>query len=137
MKIKLLPNWCKKLGLGVFLIGFIVSGFKGFMSGLTACNPKTTKYDFFINMFSVSIMHVFEVLAVIGMLIYLLSKEKVEDDYINKLRLESYQLISLLSLLLALGLYVFSGSLKFSLDYLINLFLMSYLIIFALKKRIY
>ena len=39
MKIKMLPNWCKKVGLVVFLIGAIVSGYKGFMDGFTAeCN---------------------------------------------------------------------------------------------------
>ncbi|PQJ71940.1 hypothetical protein [Polaribacter butkevichii] len=137
MKVKMLPNWCKKLGLAVFFIGFIISGFKGFMDGLTASTSNTSTFDFFENLCSKSVLHLFEVLAIIGMVIYMFSKEKVEDDYINILRLESFQLTSLIGLLITITSYIAYGNLNLNLDYFINLYLMFYLIIFAIKKRNY
>jgi hypothetical protein len=66
-----------------------------------------------------------------------MSKEKIEDDYINKLRLESYQLTILLGLFITFVIYIISGNQSLNLDYFINLFMIFYLIIFAIKKRIY
>lgn len=138
MKIKMLPNWCKKVGLFVFLIGAIVSGYKGFMDGLTAeCNPDATKYDIFENLYNDPVLHFFEVLSVIGMMLYMFSKEKVEDDYINILRLESYQFTILIGLALTVIIYMIWGNVSLKLDYIINLFMIFYLIIFAVKKRMY
>ena len=138
MKIKMLPNWCKKLGFAVFLIGSFISGYKGFMQGLTGeLNSNSTKYDFFVNSFNDPVLHFFEVLAVFGMILYMFSKEKIEDDYINILRLESYQLAILIGLALTVVIYIVWGNLSFKIDYIINLFLIFYLIIFAFKKRAY
>lgn len=135
MTLKMLPNWCKKLGLGIFIVGSSISAYKGFMEGYTATYPKSEKYNFLENLYSDSTLHLFDVLAIIGMLIYMFSKEKIEDDYINKLRLESYQLTSLIGLLICIILYIFSQTMRLSLDYFINIFLMFYLVIFAIKKR--
>ena len=69
------------------------------------------------------------------MLIYMLSKEKIEDDYINILRLESFRLTAIIGLFVSIILFVFSKDLKLTLDYFIALFLWFYLIIFFIKKR--
>lgn len=66
----------------------------------------------------------------------MLSKEKIEDDYISKLRLESYQLTAIIGLIISLILYGFSENLKFTLDYFISLFMYFYLITFFIKKRL-
>jgi len=66
----------------------------------------------------------------------MLAKEKIEDDYINKLRLESYQLASIVILIITILLYSFSESLKLTLDYFIISFMYFYLIIFFIKKRL-
>jgi predicted ABC-type exoprotein transport system permease subunit len=71
------------------------------------------------------------------MLIYMLSKEKIEDDYIDKLRLESYQLSSAIWLSVSIIIYGFFADVKISLDYIIFLFMLTYLITFFIKKRIY
>lgn len=63
------------------------------------------------------------------------SGEKVEDDYIDKLRLESFQLSSLIGLAVLIKLYIVFKTLKLELDYFVLIFLTSYLNIFALKKR--
>ena len=147
MKVKMLPNWCKKLGLILFLLGFLTSftlesSRESFVSGYYSANPQENEIEkiepiFIEKWFGDLGVHISEVILILGLLIYMISKEKIEDDYINKLRLESYQLTSISSLLISIVLYIFLSNLKLSLDYFITLFLMFYLIIFALKKRVY
>ena len=136
MKIKMLPNWCKKLGLLIFTVGFIISGYKDFMMGFTGA-LDATKFNYFENLFSNLVIHLLEIGSILGMVIYLMSREKIEDDYINKLRLESFQLTSFIGLAITIISYSISEEIKLTLDYFIILFLWFYLIIFALKKRIY
>ncbi|WP_218599691.1 hypothetical protein [Polaribacter sp. NJDZ03] len=137
MKIKMLPNWCKKLGLLIFIVGFTISGYKDFMLGFTGELPNVTKFNYFENLLSNSAIHFLEIASILGMVIYLMSMEKIEDDYINKLRLESFQLTSFIGLAITIISYSISEEIKLTLDYFIILFLWFYLIIFALKKRIY
>ncbi len=144
MKIQILPNWCKKLGLILFLItSFITSGdaaINGYNHGYNAGRGYSqvikNKSTLFLSYFGENFLHIFDILAIIGILIYMLSKEKVEDDYINKLRLESYQLTAIIGLIISILLYVFSKDLKLTLDYFIYLYLWFYIIIFSIKKRI-
>ncbi|MEO9572233.1 MAG: hypothetical protein ABJH82_00310 [Polaribacter sp.] len=163
MKIKMLPNWCKKVGLIIFFLSIVInfsyvdsreSFCKGYNDGYNSTRTeskslfrkssetkeiKTLNFKpFFIEkVLGSNSIHLFDVSILLGMIIYILAKEKIEDDYINKLRLESYQLTSVLVLFAALGLYSFFENLKFSLNIFITLYLLSYLIIFALKKRVY
>ena len=66
-------------------------------------------------------LHLFSIL--IGLIIYMFSKEKVEDDYIDKLRLESFQLTSLISLAASVILYVVFKTMKLDLDYFVLIYL--------------
>lgn len=147
MKIKMLPNWCKKLGVFLFLLGFISTcsiseARKSYLEGYYSYENKQIKIPepepiFIEQQFGKIGLHVMEVVILLGLLFYMMSKEKVEDDYINKLRLETYQIISIFGIFCTVILYIFFGNLKLSLDYFINLFLIFYLIIFAIKKRLY
>jgi hypothetical protein len=65
----------------------------------------------------------------------MLSKEKIEDDYINLLRLESFQLTTIIGLLVSIIFFSFSKDIKLTLDYYIILFVWGYLITFFIKKR--
>tara|TARA_R110002096_G_C14432422_1_gene710022 strand:- start:280 stop:723 length:444 start_codon:yes stop_codon:yes gene_type:complete len=147
MSIKMLPNKFKKLGFFLFFLGFIVSSTsisarKSFYDGYNSA--KASNYIspalepiFIEKYFGENIMHLFDVLIVLGLLLYMLSKEKIEDDYINALRLESFQLTSLLALASSIILYIFSKDLKLGLDIFITIFLVIYFITFAIKKRLY
>jgi len=142
MKIQILPNWFKKVGLIMFIVfSFLGSGdasLEGYNSGYYYNKdiPENVKTDLFSSYFEETLIHSFNIIAIIGMIIYIMSKEKIEDDYINKLRLESYQLTALISLFAALILFIFSSQLKFYLDDFITMFLFIYLITFFIKKRI-
>ena len=159
MKLQILPNWCKKLGLAIFFIGTIIGGGDDFMEGFTSGynstrNSEVTKTlgneknvseklnnlnepTFLFKTFGETGLHIFEIAGIFGMLIYMLSKEKIEDDYIDKLRYQSYLLSSILWLIIAIFIYTFNESFKLSIDYFIYLFIWTYLITFFIKKRIY
>lgn len=146
MKTQILPNWCKKVGLLIFIIFSFLGSGDDFMDGLKSGYNDYSNNNHIINTrentttfssyFGENLTHFFEILGIIGILIYMISKEKIEDDYINKLRLESFQLTSIIGLLISILLYAFSKDLEVTLDYFIMLYLMFYLIIFFIKKRI-
>ena len=149
MKIQILPNWFKKVGLILFIVGSIIGAGDDFADGWRG-GYNAAKFgdsnDININLDQgriitaffggEKIIHIFYVLSFIGLLIYMLSKEKVEDDYINKLRLESFQLTSIATLIIAIFMFAISRKSNFPLDYFITLFFWFYLITFFIKKRI-
>ena len=138
MKTQILPNYCKIIGLILFItFSFIGSGddfIDGFNSGAGLLNEGS---DLFKSYFGIELLHYFDIISFIGMLIYAVSKEKIEDDYITKLRLESYQLTAIIGLILSIILYTFFESIKLTLDYFIILYIWCYLLIFFIKKRLY
>jgi len=148
MKTQILPNWCKKLGVIIFIIFSFLGGRDdfndGFKSGYNTFSPSrnhitniSENATTFSSYFGENLTHFFDILGIIGILIYMLSKEKIEDDYINKLRLESYQLTAIIGLVGSILLYSFTKDLKLTLDYFIMLYLLFYLVIFFIKKRLY
>ncbi|MCD6544761.1 MAG: hypothetical protein J7K34_09655 [Flavobacteriaceae bacterium] len=147
MKTQILPNWFKKIGLILFIVGSIIGGgddmVEGFKDGYNESRygiseKQPQNNNGLITMFvgGENTTHIFYVLSFIGMLIYMLSKEKIEDDYINKLRLESFQLTSIITLIIGIVLLAFSKISDVSLDLFISLFFWFYLITFFIKKRI-
>jgi hypothetical protein len=155
MKLQILPNWCKKLGLAMFIIFSCIAAGDDFLEGFevgynstrlpTEINVENSNYtppakseiSIFKNYFGAKTLRYLDALSIFGILMYMLSKEKVEDDYINQLRLESYQLTAIVGILISILLYAFSENIKLSLDYFITLFMYFYLITFFIKKRIY
>jgi len=134
MKIKMLPNWVKKLGFLLFIICSFISGYSHFMEGFTGQTCNSGNYDELVGK---ELSHVFDILSILGLIIYMFSKEKIEDDYISKLRLESFQLTSFIGLAITIIAYAISEEIRLTLDYFIILFLWIYLVTFAFKKRIY
>jgi len=141
MKLQILPNRFKKIGLIMFIVFSALASkddiVSGWNDGSNRAIPETAKLDSLVHVSnSTATQHYLSVISIIGIIIYLMSKEKIEDDYINKLRLESYQITALISLFAALLLFVLSSHLKFYLDDFITMFLFIYLITFFIKKRI-
>ena len=153
MNIQILPNWCKKIGALAFIVFTLLTISDDLRRGWNSVedtspynkqiesphnnhgdNAQGDTHHFY---FGKETSHLFMVLSYVGLFAYMLSKEKVEDDYINKLRLESYQLSVLLFIILSLVIFVFFKDLKLTFDYFLESFMLLYLIIFFFKKRIY
>lgn len=148
MKTQILPNWYKKLGLIIFFFATVLNGGVNFLSSSKIYRisgidiGKSVEYDGgFRGLLSAftggAFPHYIDVLAIIGMLVYMISREKVEDDYINKLRLESFQLTTVIGLVIAIIIYATSRDLMLTLDYYIFPFIWTYLILFFIKRRFY
>ncbi|MCB4800266.1 hypothetical protein [Neotamlana laminarinivorans] len=154
MKTQILPNWCKKLGLALFIIASLINGSLNFINnsiykystklpGIDASKLGTESdlgYEILGLLNAVTggaVIYGIDFVAIIAILIYMISKEKVEDDYIDKLRLESFQLTFIIGLLVTIFLYVLAKDLKLTLDYFIFPLLWSYIIIFFIKRKMY
>ncbi|MFD1293044.1 hypothetical protein ACFQ5N_04260 [Lutibacter holmesii] len=154
MKTQIFPNWCKKLGLAMFIIfSFISAGdsaINGYCDGQNSFQPINEKTEnktittppksnvtTFKDFFGEKTLRILDALSLFGVLIYMLSKEKIEDDYINILRLESYKFTAIIGILISILLYAFSEEIKLTIDYFITLFMYLYLITFFIKKRVY
>ena len=137
MKLQLLHNWCKKLGFFLFIIGVFIEGRDAFIEGLTG-KPYRSLQDIgvftFREYFGENLIHLFSLISLTGMVVYMLSREKVEDDYIDKLRLESFQITSLIGLGVTILLYAVAKDIKLTLDYFIILYLLIYLFTFFKKN---
>ncbi len=132
MNFKLLPNHFKKIGLTVFFISFFLGGGDSFMDGFKQVNPGTHHY--FKDLYGPFLSKVISVSPIIGLLLYLLSKEKIEDEYIKLFRLETFQTATIIGLLIGLVLYVFNENLKFSLESFLFIYLLIYFFILSIKK---
>ena len=90
---------------------------------------------FFKDFYGTILFSILDILPTISLLIYLLSKEKIEDDFIKLLRLEAYQITTAIFLSLAFIFYVISPDTSFGLDWFLSLFMILFLIIFFFKKQ--
>ncbi|MCB4808844.1 hypothetical protein LG651_11325 [Tamlana sp. 62-3] len=154
MKTQILPNRYKKIGLILFIIASLLNGSLNFINNSIykystklpgvniskiATEPDSgTGILELLNAFSGGgIVYGIDYVAIIAMLIYMISKEKVEDDYIDKLRLESFQLTFIIGLLVTILTYILAKDLKLTLDYFIFPLLWSYIIVFFIKRKMY
>ena len=133
MSFQVFPNWCKKIGLTLFIITSLLTAGDSFMDGFKAA-PEGT-HHFFNDLYGKNLYHFLSILPTVGLLIYMLSKEKIEDDYIKLLRLTSYQLTVVVLLLVAFLFYSFLPQIHFSLDMALSLFMLLFLSIFYFKKN--
>lgn len=132
MDFKLLPNYFKKIGLAVFFISFFLGGGDSFMDGFKQVTPGTHHY--FKNIYGPLLNKIISVAPIIGLLIYLFSKEKIEDEYVKLFRLETFQTATVIGLLIGLTFYLFNENLKFSLESFLFIYIVIYFFILSIKK---
>jgi|TARA_R110000744_G_C19212159_1_gene546177 hypothetical protein len=136
MNFQILPNRFKTIGLFLFIIGFVIPLILAFTSGFSEPYTSNETSRLTEKVIDSSLSKLLDILSIVGMLIYMLSKEKVEDDYIIKLRLESYQLATILCLIIIFILHIVNNEMIFNVSDIIYAFIILYLITFYLKKKI-
>ena len=154
MNIQIFPNWTKKIAITVFIISYIISSgqdaINAFKEGYNTSNSyeinnnnskninnvdeKVNAFDRFLGHKAI---HIFEFLTLLSMLVYLMSREKVEDDFIKILRLEAFQLTAIIFIIGEIVFFLFDESINYRIGDFASDFLTLYLIIFFIKKRIY
>lgn len=133
MNFQILPNWCKKTGLAIFILFSLLTAGDSVMDGWTGVTEGTHHY--FKDLYGNELFSVFYILPTLGLLVFLFSKEKTEDDFIRFLRLQSYQITVVIFLLIAFIVYVVNPKMQFSLELWLSLFMIFYLILFSYKKK--
>ncbi len=134
MKIQLLPNYFKWIGLVMVIGGGIPSFIKGWNEGYSAGAGDSSAnfpYDF-----SEQTLLITALISLMGMIVYALSKEKIEDEFIKILRWQSVTIAFVISIAIVIIDVLLHGT-KDIIDgqFLTELQLIIYLIVFAVKKR--
>ena len=126
MKLAILPNWCKWLSLAIIIAAFGID-YKAFLAGLLGQpEPIYTSSDF-LHSFPFS-----DLLLMLGIIVYILSKDKWDDEYINIIRARALLTALLIISVVVMFVYGFNG--KIDLSYLLLIQLLSYIIIFKFLK---
>ena len=139
--MKLLPHYFKWIGIILFFLGMITAGIddgrEDFIEGWNAgAGNHTEKIDITIKrVFPEEVSHIADFVSIFGLLIYVLSKQKREDELMQKLRFESAFLVMVLTLAVILILYGFNSDLKVDPSTLLSLQMIAYLIVRALKRQ--
>jgi len=133
MKIQLLPNYFKWIGLILFFAGGIPNFFEGYTNGVNDYGTTQIETPYSLSEYALIIA---AIVSLLGMIIYALSKEKIEDEYINILRWESVTISFFISFVIVIANIVVYGT-KGLIDaqFIMDLQLFLYLIIFFFKKR--
>lgn len=135
MNFQILPNKFKSIGLIIFIIGFVIPFTIGFINGLSQPFNSNETSRLTEKLLQPNLLKWLDIVTIFGMLIYMISKEKIEDDYITKLRLESYQITTIFCLSTIIILHIINNEMTFYVSYMIYAFMLLYLITFSLKKR--
>ncbi|MFV0265629.1 MAG: hypothetical protein ACK5HT_00685 [Draconibacterium sp.] len=93
------------------------------------------EYDF-NPVFPEKVMHLSDFISLFGLLLYILSKNRREDEFIQKLRYESAFLVFTLSILIVLIIYAFNNDFKLSPSDFLSMQMIAYLIVRSIKKKI-
>ena len=132
MRIAFLPNAFKKIGL-VFLS--LVAGYedfkRGFWDGYHFDNPGVVKYG---PVPDKAVTRWADGMLFAGMLVYMLSREKVEDEYLSQQRAEAFSLAFVATVAAAFSLYLLNVRLLKT-EWLLLLQLAVFLVVFYFKKR--
>lgn len=134
MKIQLLPNYFKWIGLLMFFVGGVPSFMKGWNEGYSEGAGDTSAN--FPYTFSEQTLLISALIGLLGMIIYALSREKIEDEFIKILRWQSVTIAFVISIIIVIIDMLLHGT-KDIIDgqYLTELQLLIYLIVFYFKKR--
>jgi len=140
--MKLLPHYFKWIGLIIFFVGLTVNiiddGRRGFIEGYNDAidDPSERIETEFHPVFPDRVTHFSDIALLIGLLIYILAKNKMEDEFMQKLRYESAFLVMVLSLFIVLIIYLFNENFKIDPSTFLSLQMIGYLLVRLFKRKL-
>lgn len=141
MRIAFLPNWCKYLSLVLFVASFILGIndiIRGYEAGLNASKDThdTATISEIIDELQndgVSLVeYLSDSLLILSMIVYILSKDKSDDEYINSIRGKSLMIALLIGLVSCFAAYAFGCYIQGI--WLLLIQFLSYIIVFKISK---
>jgi len=128
MNIQILPNIFKQLGLSLFFLAILLPFLEGLFHPYQ--NNETISLTADYSYFS-------EFAFLGGIILYFLSKEKVEDELVRKLRLEAFGITFLLTATLLFLIYLINTNAPISINatVILTVQVLLFLVIYHFKKR--
>ena len=136
MSLQIFPNWCKRLGFTMFMAFLFLDGGDHLLNSFSVNLIDDNEGIFGLLKAFTGGGKLFDILIILGLLLYLFAKEKTEDDYIKILRLESYQFASIALVLISLIFFVFSFKIRFTIENFVSVFIILHLTVFSFKKNV-
>ncbi len=145
-----LPYFFKRIGIALVLIAFMVSGIanindicNGFEAGYSSAqinieesqNIKVTSYAVISTELANTLSWISLSFSFVGFLLYMFSKEKIEDEFIQKLRYNSLGSSLLYTWIIASILFIINGDVKLEGFYILQFQLILYVLIFNYYKK--
>nr|WP_321358687.1 hypothetical protein [uncultured Draconibacterium sp.] len=141
--MKLLPHYFKRIGLALFFAGFVTGAFtinarKAFVEGWNAGADSANKIieSNIDKGLSEEVGHIADFASILGLLIYVLAKQKREDELMQKLRYQSAFIVMVITLAIILLIYGFKSDFSINPSVLLSLQMIGYLIIRAIKRNL-
>lgn len=132
--MKLLPHFFKWIGLALFFSGFILA-FDDVRLGFLEGYSQTTVENF-ERFFPVYFSILGDFASLLGLLLYILSKNKSEDEFAQKLRYESAFLVMVFTILTLMVIYIVNPDFEISPSTFLASQMFAYLIIRSLKRKV-
>lgn len=132
--MKLLPHYFKWIGIGSIFLGFIL-GIDDVRGGFLEGSGMQIS-DGFSQLLPDICSQVSDYPMLIGLLIYILAKNKTEDEFAQKLRYESAFIVLVITIVVLIIVYMINPGLEFSPAYLLVLQMLAYLIIRPIKRGV-
>lgn len=130
---RFLPHYFKYIGLAIYILFGGAIFLQDFSTGFMAANDKELEYRKFPDFLYHNWM---TIVAYVGILIYALSRDRVFDEFILKLRMESIAIVFFGSLLFVMVRLIFDASWEMDAAYLLEAQLIFYLIINKARKSL-
>jgi hypothetical protein len=131
--MKLLPYYFKWIGIGLLFLSFVF-GIDDFLLGFTGALLSEPP-EYFKRIFPEIFPQISDFILLIGLLIYLVSKNKREDEFIQKIRYESAYIVLVITILGILVLYIINPEIKLNASYLLAFQMLFYLVVIFFRKR--
>ena len=132
--MKLLPHYFKWIGIGSIFLGFIL-GIDDVRRGSLEGRGMQIS-DGFSQLLPDICSQLSDYPMLIGLLIYILAKNKTEDEFAQKLRYESAFIVLVITIVVLIIVYMINPGLEFSPAYLLVLQMLAYLIIRSIKRGV-
>lgn len=130
--MKLLPHYFKWIGIGMLLLS-IIFGYddfwRGFYDGATGNEPQDV-----VPIFPEFFSQISDYVTLIGLLVYILAKNKTEDEFAQKLRFESAYVVLVLTIVTLLVMHASKPDLLVNPGIFLLLQMVAYLIIRSIKR---
>lgn len=132
--MKLLPHYFKWIGIGLLILSIILGiddFYRGFFDGLLGKAPMN-----FVPIFPKYFPQLSNYTILSGLLVYILAKNKKEDEFAQKLRYESAFIVLILTIVVLFFVYLVNPDIKMSPGYILLIQMLAYLFIRLIKRKL-